>query len=199
MLKYLKSPFEYIAGVRSLVIGTIIISFTGVMAYSTNVHQNGLLNVKFIGFDTAPYIFFLEGFINALVVSFVLYLLGIIFSKSKIRFIDLLGTQSVSRIGILLLVILTKIIPINYEALSKMKDANRISMPSGDEMTNLILLAILSIPIIIYTVVLMYKSFSISCNIKGGRGITLFIIGFIISEICLQVLYHYVVFKNNML
>jgi hypothetical protein len=39
------------------------------------------------------------------------------------------------------------------------------------------------IPFLCWMVALMYKSFSVSCNVKGGKAIGTFVAGLIIAEI----------------
>ena len=41
---------------------------------------------------------------------------------------------------------------------------------------------------IVWTVVLMWNAFSVSCNIKGGRSIALFIVAVVIGELATKFL-----------
>ena len=44
-----------------------------------------------------------------------------------------------------------------------------------------------SFALLCWTVVLMYKAYSVSCNIKGAKAIVSFIIGLIIAEVLSKV------------
>ena len=41
---------------------------------------------------------------------------------------------------------------------------------------------------IVWTVVLMWNAFSVSCNLKGGRGIALFVFAVVVGELATKFL-----------
>ncbi len=46
-----------------------------------------------------------------------------------------------------------------------------------------ILAVILMILILVWTVTLMYRAYSVSCNVRGGKAIGTFIVGLLLAEI----------------
>ena len=53
--------------------------------------------IRLLSSETTLVIAFLEGIINWLTVTLILYITGLIISKSSIRFIDVAGTQALAR------------------------------------------------------------------------------------------------------
>jgi hypothetical protein len=124
----------------------------------------------------------------------VLLVVGRIASRTPFRTIDLLGTQAMARWPTVLttLLFLPKAVgrfPAHImQQLSKMDMSNPQQMPSidfGPTSDAIIFFSVIVafIPIFVWMIVLMYRSFSVSCNLKGAKGIWSFIIGLIIAEV----------------
>ncbi len=85
--KLLFNPFEYFAGTASLIVGIIIILFTSWLAYYSGIHYNGFTQVIFSKNTFFKY-YLAENIIHWLIISFLFYLAGVLWSKSKVRVID---------------------------------------------------------------------------------------------------------------
>ena len=94
---YLYNPFIKIAGLKSLIIGLVGLFAVTYLAFKTGTHFNGLLNIE-CAKDSAYWVFLIESLLNWIVISFFMYIAGLIFSKSRIRIVDILGTTILSRI-----------------------------------------------------------------------------------------------------
>ncbi|MCK5823540.1 MAG: hypothetical protein KAG95_06025 [Bacteroidales bacterium] len=189
MKKAIFNPFTYIAGYKSLVIGLLIILLSSWLCYLTNTHFDGVINVHY-GRASAYYVFLLEALIDLLSISLVLYIISIIFSKSSIRFIDLIGTQAFARIPL----ILTPLIGFSptitnvpkYFIWKFLNLGDEINITNSD-ITLFVIFTLITIAVIIWTIVLMYNAFRVSSNLKGSKSVWLFILGIIISAIISQV------------
>src|SRR5208283_4116470 len=96
MISLLFNPFKFIAGIKSLVLGLVIIAATAYFGFLSHTNFPDLISVKIcppfsLGF------FLWQSLSNWLVFSIVLYVGSLIVSRSSIRFIDILGTQALAR------------------------------------------------------------------------------------------------------
>src|SRR5690606_25900607 len=91
----LYNPFIYLAGFRSLVIGVIILLLISFVSYVSGTHYWGVV-LPYFAKDSGFLYYFAEHSIHWLVLSLLLFMSGKLFSKSRIRFVDVLGTQGVA-------------------------------------------------------------------------------------------------------
>jgi hypothetical protein len=191
--QWLFNPFRFIAGTEALFLGLIIILAAAVIGWFGKTHFDGVLDVHTGG--TAPlWLFIAEGVIDWLCMVLFLFFSALLISRVSWRFIDILGTQALSRWPTLL------------TALAMLPEANRrfgnyllskISQsgtaPAINQMDAFIFFtaAIISLLMIIWMVTLMYKSYMVSCNVKGPKAIITFIISLILAEALSKVLILY--------
>ena len=90
---FLLNPFERIAGLPALIWGLLAMVITGFIGYTSQTHFDGVLNVHG-GYGGTLQIHLIEPLLNWAFISLWFLLWGIILSKSKIRTIDILGTQA---------------------------------------------------------------------------------------------------------
>ncbi len=98
VLKHLKTwynPFQYIAGLPSLVTGAVIIGITALVAWLSHTYTDGMFDLHY-GPMASLSVFLLLGINNWLSATLVLSLLALALSPSKIRIIDIAGTQSLA-------------------------------------------------------------------------------------------------------
>lgn len=162
----LYKPFIFIAGYSSFAIGTLVIIFTTYLAFITGTHYNGLLNVYFA--QDTPYVFyFIEQISHWFFLTILLFVSGTFLSKSKIRFIDVIGTQAMARVPLLLLPIIKMLPP--FESL----------MINSLQMNLLIALYII---LVMWSITLMFNAYKISCNVRHQSLVTSFILAILMSE-----------------
>ena len=65
---------------------------------------------------------------------------------------------------------------------------NALMVLLKDTMIWIILTGLIAVPIIAWVMFLTYHAFSVSANLKGKKGVILFIIGILIGEIISKVL-----------
>ena len=160
------NPFERIAGWHALAVGVCVMALTAVFGKINGVAFSGAIDVR-AGEHGFPAAFVMQA-VNLLVVSLMMWLAGICFSKSKVRIVDIVGTMALSRAPMLLLVIICflPVVP-----------SSRYDIP------RLIVFCIIGIILIIWMIALMYNAFSVSCRIKGSRRVISFIGALILAEI----------------
>jgi hypothetical protein len=188
--QYLFNPFRILAGSEALFLGLGIILITAFVGSLGNTHFDGVLDVH-IGWQAPMWLFFAENLIDWLCMVSFLFFSALIVSRSRWRFIDILGTQALSRW------------PTLITALVMLPEANRrfgqylmskfgqsgltVTINSMDAVIFFIA-AIIALLMIIWMVALMYKAYAVSCNLKGAKAVVTFIVSLILAEIVSKVL-----------
>jgi len=173
--KWLFNPFIYIAGEQALFVGWVVMLLASGIASFSKTHFDGALDVHF-GAETAFLISLLEQFVAWLSVTTVFYFFALVFSKSKIRFIDIAGTMALARVITLIFAILG-FLPIWNVSLD-----NPIMLLPG---------ALLTLLPAIWMIALMFNAFSVSANIRASKAVICFILGLLSAEILSKVCLNY--------
>jgi len=177
------NPFFYIAGVQALFLGLIAIVITSFIGSFGNAHFDGVLDTH-VGAAAPLWLFFAEGLIDWLCLTIVLWVCGKIISKTMFRAVDIIGTQALARWPAIFISLLA--LPPAFQHFSTELLAQ---LQKGDFNFNVrhlsvfIMLVVAMLPFIVWMVRLMYKSFSVACNVSGGKAIGTFIVGLLIAEI----------------
>ena len=172
-MKALFNPFRYIAGAKALVMGYLFIVASALMLYSGNLIQDSYIHIgmakasfwEVLGAQTIWWV----------VPALLLYLCGLLLSKSKIRIIDILGTTAFAQI-IMLMMIAPMLLPV---VMNNMLESVA-SLQSGAilEPTSLMPMMIYSIWSLICLILFYtwnYNAFAVSCNVSGWKAIAAFI------------------------
>ena len=188
-------PFVRIAGVESLLLGLAAVLLAGWVGSWSGLHFDGVLDAH-VGTKAPPlWLFLAEGIIDWLAPATILYAAGKLLSRTAFRAIDLFGTQALARWP-MLLVSLACLTPAFQrfnaqliEAITKMgADPTKFAMPA-DGMGASVFGAVTMIMLtsIVWMVVLMWKSFSHCCNLRGGKHVAAFILCLLIAEVASKV------------
>ncbi len=195
------NPFSRIAGFQALLVGFAFIAATSVFAYIFGTHFNGLLDIKFGSTEVEYLVFLLYGIINVSVVSILFYVSGGIVSKSRIRFIDVIGTQTLARYPYILAPFL------NINGISERAGAyimyKFLNIGESVQIENyeLILSAVfmlIMLLLIVWMIALMYNAYRIACNVKGANAVLSFIIVIFVAEI-LTLIINYAFYKPDLI
>jgi hypothetical protein len=194
------NPFFYIAGVQALGLGLAAIFLAGLVGSWGHAHFDGVLDTH-VGASAPLWFFFAEGLMDWLCLGIVLLVCGKIISKSAFRAVDLLGTQALARWPTLLISLIT--LPKAFlrfaNELAQQLKQGKFQLNAADSII-FFAIVIAMIPLVCWMVALMYKSFSVSCNVKGGKAIGTFIAGIIVAEVlsklCLVLLMHHVTLQT---
>lgn len=170
------NPFRYIAGFKALVSGTIILFATAVLGSFNKVHFDGVIDIH-TGV-TAPTWFFLTEVISSwLIVAFLLYIAALVISKSKVRLVDVFGTQALAKYPFFIISAIS-FIPLfqfTFQGIPEIEP-------------RLLLFMVISLAVTIWSLILMYNAFSVSANVKGRTAIITFIAVIVIAEILSKIL-----------
>ena len=156
----------------------------GLVGALSHTHFDGVLDTH-TGAQAPLWFFLVEGIIDWLCLGGVLLVLGLVVSKTAFRALDVLGTQALARWPTVLVALL--MLPGAVGRFTAQLVA-LISHPEARPAINIpdaivfcvIVLAL--IPITCWMVYLMYKAYSVSCNVKGGKGIGSFVGGLFAAE-----------------
>ena len=190
MKKWLFNPFEIIAGFTSLFIGLSVILLSSVICYFGKVHLDGVLDLH-AGSDTNLITAFAEGIINWLSITLMLFITGLIISKSSIRFIDVAGTQALARFPYFIASLASFLFPtekiMHYFEWKFLQKGDAVEL-GGTDIFLFGIQTLIMLACAIWIIVLMYRAYSISCNVKGAKGIISFIAGLLVAEIISKIL-----------
>lgn len=185
--QWLFNPFKFIAGPSALLMGLAIMLISAYMGSLSNTHFDGVLDIHTGRPAAFPLWFYMaESSIGWFIISIVLLLSAFIISSSSFRIIDIFGTQALARAPYLLAVLV--VLPEGsvkfgkYLAEKYMQQPTTITIESTDVLF-FVIAAVVSLMMIVWTVVLMYRAYAVSCNVKGGKAIGSFIIALLIAEI----------------
>jgi len=184
MKKWLFHPFVYVAGAKSLVIGFAVMLLTAFVCSYSHTHFDGVIDAH-TGCITPLYIYYAEPFINWACLTLLFYPAGLIFSRSAIRVIDVAGTLALARWPLLFYAVIG--FGLNPTGVDGHSDLNSLLAHITGPM---IALAVFGSIFIIWMVVLLYNAVAVSCNIKGGKAISVFIAGLIIAEGLSKLIFH---------
>jgi len=190
VLKLFFNPYKLLPERQTLIIGLVIICITGIINSFTNTHFDGIFDIH-SGKSSVFIVFILEGYINLIILTGMLLLVGKLFTKQNIHIIDILGRQALARWPLLISSIITLSKPYQQfcqmSTLQEITDFGILRFNTYDN-TIVSLSVIVIFIIMIWVVVLMYRAFSQTYKIQRIKSIVLFILGAIIAEILSKLL-----------
>jgi len=183
--QWLFNPFQFIAGGSALLLGALIILITAYIGSLSNTHFDGVLDIH-SGLTAPLWFFFAEAAIDWLCLSVVLLITAFFVSRSSFRIIDIFGTGALARIPYFFAILVT--LPKGFSRFAEYLAAKSMNQPTTITTAKLdVLLFAVGIVVVllmlVWMVVLMYRAYAVSCNIKGGKAIGSFIAGLIIAEV----------------
>jgi hypothetical protein len=190
MKTWLFNPFERLAGWNSMLLGMLVLLSSALVASFANLHFDGVIDLHFgesVKFTTT----LTECTIDWLCLSGLLYLSGLLFSKSKIRPIDVFGTQALARFPFLISALFSllfgekkmlRYIEYKFLHLGEVVEITALDVVSFG------LLMLITLVTLVWMIWLMFKAYSVSCNLKGTKGVVTFIGALILAEIFAKIL-----------
>jgi hypothetical protein len=193
LFKLFLNPFQFIAGANALLIGILIIILASVVGYTVNCRFDGLIDVHsgLLEYRASYLVFITEGLGNWLVLAFILTLSARIVTKSKYRIIDIFGTTALARYPYFFIPLFYLIPGFNrysqYITAKYIPNTTAVTIYPAD--LPLFIIGIVCIIFLsIYSIILMYRAFSVSCNASGTKAIWYFIIVCVVVEILTKLL-----------
>jgi len=178
------NPFTRIAGWQAFGLGLVVLVVSAIIGGFGNVIFDGVIDMHLVKEVTMLHSF---GYltISTLTLVIIMWITGLIISKN-FRFIDILGTMTLSKAPFLIL---------GFAGFfTKMPDMNEVMKNPMIVLssTSFIVLMILTMPILVWSIVLMYNALKISCGVKGTRLTFAFIIAIFASEVISKILIYYI-------
>ena len=122
-----------------------------------------------------------QGFMAWAIPSALLYIGGRLISRSRVRPIDVFGTQALARAPWLLIALIA-VSPPFRSITAKLLTEPFLDL-SAWGVAFISLVALVLILLLVWIVFLMYRAFGVSCNVAGGRAIAVFIAAIAIGEV----------------
>lgn len=174
-MRRLANPFRYLAGSKALLLGLVFLLATALLLHAASMVQDSLLH-----FAVVPGLSFGQVLAAQLLLwllqALLLYAVGRLLSRSKIRPIDLLGTTAFAQLP-LLPINLPLLVPACSDLLLH-RLSERIlqgGVPAPFEVAALLLYALYAIALLILYYVWNYQALAVSCNLHGSKAIAAYI------------------------
>lgn len=192
------NPFLYIAGGKALLVGLLIILLTSVAGSFSGVWFPGVIDIK-IGFQGPVTVHLAASVVAWLAITLVLYVIALLLSPSRVRLLDIAGTQALARVP-LLLASLTGFSGIiqkathywlylaaaSLQGIIPAVEAPARLMPW--EWTLAISLMLLQLALLVWMIALMYNGYRVSANLRGMRAGLSFALGLFAAQIITNVI-----------
>jgi len=174
-LAVLLNPFTRVAGFPALLCGCGIMLISAAIAAPSGIYFGGTLSIQVVGQLQLPFgEVLLRLFLGWLTVATFLYIVGSRFSQSKIRIIDVYGTFALARTPLLIAALFALLLGVGNI------DPQPRQMPM-----EFWVFAAITLPVVIWVVVLSYNAFVVSTNVKSKW---LFAAVLIVSDIVAAIL-----------
>ena len=177
---WLFNPFHFLAGGQALAWGLACVALTA--------YLGGIFDFRFTGAISfqrtapAPLWYALAQVLMAwAILSALLYIGGRLISRSRVRPIDVFGTQALARAPGLIIALVAVSPPFRDLTASWAAQGSshlsiaQIALPSSASLVLVLLL--------VWMVLLLYRAFAVSCNVAGGRAIAVFIAAIALGEV----------------
>jgi hypothetical protein len=176
MKNKLLNPFRYMPIRQATCWGLVALILSAVLCWQAGLRITSLTQINFAG--DALWVATARQVIVWVLFSLVLYAAGVIFSKSKVRFQDVAAFNLFARIpfDISLLIFL---FPQVRSVMGLLMDN---SLNTALQYMNLLtIVGLVSSVLCVWYMVWSYMAFSEATNLKGGRGVAIFAVAWIIS------------------
>lgn len=166
------NPFLYIAGTNALLSGVVIIALTALLGWGSNTWLDGLIDLHY-GPSGPFWLHLTIGFTNWLSMVMVLTPMAMILSPSKVRIIDIAGTQALARIPMLFATatgfLSAPQLVGQWAVYTFLGEGEPVEL-AGHHIIVAALTILIIVLMVIWMVVLMYNAYKVSANIKGTRA-----------------------------
>jgi len=186
---WLLNPFHYVAGGTALVVGLVAIVAASLVGSVSDSHFDGVLDFH-TGAKAPLRMFLAEGAVDWLALAIPLWLGGMLISRSRVRPLDVFGTQALARLPTVVTALFALLPGYRRFALHL---ASQFTKGVPDVQTHaadpvvFALVVVVMLVMTVWMVALMYRAFAVSCNVKGGKAIGIFIAAVVLGEVLSKV------------
>ena len=178
---WLFNPFLHIAGGQALAIGLLGIVAAGVAAAAAGVHFPGLLDFR--NTDSAQlWVPVAQGLVNWFAIAALFGLVSVLIAPKTVRLVDIAGTQALARWPLLPAALVSAVPSVRQTGreLAAAAAEGELVAPEG---WGFLVAGLVTTVCVVWTVQLMWKAFSVSCNQRGGRAVAFFIGVIVVGEV----------------
>ena len=195
LVRWVFNPFHYIAGPQALGLGIAILAVTAAICMASGSHLDGVLDFH-TGAVAPWWVYWVEGPIDWLVLSVLLWAGGKLVSTSRVRAVDVFGTQALARYPYALLALVFLAPPVRAAmervmvAMMLAATGGSASMFAGVSTFDVVVFfsaMALVFGMLVWMIALMYRGFAVSCNLSGVKGAVLFAVLLLCAEVLSKV------------
>ena len=190
--RWMYNPFEKLAGWEAFYIGLIAMCIATVLGYYGHTVFYGL-SAKSVPTVTWCRVFSLQ-VLGLSVTIFVMWVIALLAAK-HVRFQDILGTVTLAKYPLILAAIVFlsfgKWLNELNKKLMSMDVYKIINEITVSDYVLIFALSVITIPIFVWEIALLFNAFKVSTNLKGGKCAFLFITALLISEMIINVIVIY--------
>jgi len=187
-LMLLINPFTYVAGWSALGWGLVVLAATVAVAVTGRIHYDGVADMHISPVTAPGWLYALQPVADWLIVALVFWLAGRIFSRSKQRGIDYLGTTALARAPYLIAGILwmPALLGGVMEPLNEMTGSNDqilkqfLSVPG---LPWLIIGMLITLVLVAWLAVINYFALKESSGMRHTRALGVFLGAALVAEI----------------
>lgn len=176
LLDWLFNPFLFVAGLPALGAGLALLLLNIGLAQVAGMHFDGLLHIGLGPWSPARQL--LLAVLTMTLLILLLWIAGKLQSGSRFRLLDLAGTQLLARwpFTFAVLPLLVPEFRAIFLRISTLPPGDIPAQLSGSDMFSLTAYSLLALAVTAWTLTLMYRSFAVSCNVKGGKALIVFVV-----------------------
>lgn len=177
-MKKLVNPFDYIAGWQALAAGAAAMAVKALVAALSGQSFDGLLHITYA--DVTFWQVLAQQIVCWLVLSTLLYAAARLFSRSRVRAIDIYGTNLFARIPIVPMLLTTFLLGRELTDALMSADAVEVAMANSGR---LLMVGVLNIVLMVWYFAWSYRAFSVSANMRGWRAAAIFTVCYVAAMI----------------
>lgn len=179
LARWLFNPFLRIAGGHALAIGLLAIVATGLVAPAAGVHFPGLLGLRPAG-SVQVWVPLVQVFVHWFAITGLFGVVSLLVAPKTVRLVDVAGTLALARWPLLpaTAVLAVPSVQRTTRELAAAAAEGELVAPGW----GFLVAGLVTATCAVWTVQLMWKAFSVSCNKRGGRAVALFIGAIVIGE-----------------
>lgn len=176
MVEKFKNPFRYLPLRQALCWGIVTLILTSVFCWQVGLRMTSLTQINYAG--GALWKATLQQIVVWLLFSVVLYIAGVIMSRSKVRFWDVASFNLFARIPFNLSLLIFAV-PMVRSIMGLAMDGNIARMMEYANILSII--GIVTLAFVVWYYYWSYKAFAEATNVKNGRGVATFIVSYIVT------------------
>jgi len=177
------NPFTRIAGWQAFFVGLTFVAGSSIIGTYSGVNFDGVVDFHFAKDITLATSFAVSG-ISIFSITFCMWIAGLLISKN-FRIIDILGTMTLAKAPMIILAIASFFA--TAPELNNILQKPQILLSDA----GFVLLIILTIPVTIWSITLMYQGFKVSIGAKGQKVTSTFIVVMFLAEAVSKALIYY--------